>query len=63
MKHLTKEEVLQEIAAGNWTIKGLGAKFGLTRDGMKSALATLGISDKDRQPKPTIMNSYNGNKI
>ena len=56
MEHFTKEEVLQEIAAGNWTIKGLGAKFGLTRDSMKSALVKLGISDKDRQPKPTIMN-------
>ena len=56
MERFTKEEVLQEIAAGNWTIKGLGAKFGLTRDNMKGALAKLGISDKDRQPRPTIMN-------
>ena len=44
MKRFTKEELLQEIAAGNRTIKGLADKFGLSRDSMKSALTKLGIN-------------------
>ena len=51
MKHLTKEEVLQEIAAGNRTIKGLAAKFGLTTGSMKGVLAKLGISLKEGEPE------------
>lgn len=57
MKHLTNEELLQEIAAGNRTIKGLAAKFELTTSSMKSALAKLGISLKEREPEPIIMNN------
>ena len=52
MKHFTKEELLQEIAAGNRTLKGLGAKFGLTARSVKSALAKLGLSLEEREPEP-----------
>ena len=52
MKHITQEEVLHEIAAGNCTIKGLAAKFGLTTGSMKSVLANLAVSSKDRKPEP-----------
>ena len=52
MKHLTKEELLQEIAAGNCTIKGLAAKFGLPISNIKGALAKLEISLKDKEPEP-----------
>ena len=52
MKHFTKEELLQEIAAGNRTIDGLAAKFGLTTSSMKSALAKLEISLKEKEPEP-----------
>ena len=60
MERFTKEELLQEIAAGNWTIKGLADKYGLSRDSMKSALAKLGISRKERKPEaePIIMNNF-----
>ena len=57
MKDLTREEVLQEIAAGNWTIKGLADKFGLSRDSMKGALAKLEISLKERGPEAIIKNN------
>ena len=57
MKRFTKEELLQEIAAGNRTIKGLADKFGLSRDSMKSALTKLGISLKERKPEALIMNN------
>ena len=57
MKHLTKEELLQEIAAGNWTIKGLADKYGVSRDSMKGTLAKLGISLKERKPEALIMNN------
>ena len=57
MKHLTKEELLQEIAAGNWTIKGLADKYGVSRDSMKGALTKLGISLKERKPEALIMNN------
>ena len=56
MEHLTKEELLQEIAAGNWTIKGLADKYGLSRESMKGALAKLGISLKERKPEALIVN-------
>ena len=63
MKHFTKEELLQEIAAGNRTIDGLAAKFELTARSVKSALAKLGISltgrepeSIDRGPEPIIKN-------
>ena len=52
MKHFTKEELLQEIAAGNRTMDGLAAKFGLSTGSIKSALAKLGISLKEREPEP-----------
>ena len=52
MKHLTKEELLQEIAAGNCTIKGLAAKFGLPISNIKGALAKLKISLKEKKPEP-----------
>ena len=51
MERFTKEELLQEIAAGNCTIKGLAAKFGLSPDGMKHALARLKISLKEKEPE------------
>ena len=54
MKHFTKDNLLQEFAAGNCTIEGLAAKFGLSTDSMKSALAKLGISLKEREPEPII---------
>ena len=58
MKHLTKEELLQEIAAGNRTIKGLSAKFGLPPSSIKGALAKLEISLKEKEPEPMIMNDF-----
>ena len=57
MKRSTKEELLQDIAAGNRTIKGLAAKYGLSPDSMKSALAKLEISLKESEPEPIIMNN------
>ena len=57
MEHFTKEELLQEIAAGNWTIKGLADKYGVSRDSMKGTLAKLGISLKERRPEALIMNN------
>ena len=56
MKHFTKEELLQEIADGNCTMKGLADKFGLSRESMKGALAKLGISLKERKPEALIVN-------
>ena len=56
MERFTKEELLQEIAAGNWTIKGLADKYGLSRESMKCALAKLGISLKERKPGALKMN-------
>ena len=56
MKYLTKEELLQEIAAGNCTIKGLAAKFGLPISNIKGALARLEISLKEKEPEPIIKN-------
>ena len=57
MKHFTKEALLQAIAAGNRTIDGLAAKFGLTTSSMKSALAKLEISLEEKEPEPIIMNN------
>ena len=59
MKHITQEEVLHEIAAGNCTIKGLAAKFGLTIGSMKGVLANLEVSSKktEPEPEPIIMNN------
>lgn len=57
MKYLTKEELLQEIAAGNRTIKGLAAKFRLPPSSIKGALAKLGINLKEKEPEPIIMNN------
>ena len=56
MKHFTKDELLQAIAAGNRTIDGLAAKFGLSPDSMKRALAKLEISLKEKEPEPIIKN-------
>ena len=60
MKYLTKEEVLQEIEAGNRTIKGLADKFELSASSVKGALARLRISLKEREPEPEpiIMNNF-----
>ena len=57
MKHITTEEVLQELAAGNCTIKGLAAKFGLTIGSMKGVIANLEISSKKTEPEPIMDNS------
>ena len=57
MERFKTEELLQEIAAGNRTLKGLGAKFGLSPSSIKSALTKLGISLKEREPEPIIMNN------
>ena len=57
MKHFTREELLQDIAAGNSTLKGLAAKYGLSLDSMKHALAKLEISLKEKEPEPIIMNN------
>ena len=56
MKHITQEDVLQEIAAGNCTIKGLAAKFGLTIGSMKGVIANLAVSSKKPEPEPITMN-------
>ena len=58
MKHFTKEELLQEIAAGNRTIDGLAAKFRLSTDSINSALAKLGISLKEKKSEPITMNDF-----
>ena len=58
MKHLTKEELLQEIAAGNCTIKGLAAKFGLPISNIKGALAKLEISLEEKKSEPITMNNF-----
>ena len=52
MKRFEEKELLQEIAAGNRTIKGLAGKFGLSPGSMKSALAKLGISLIESEPEP-----------
>ena len=57
MKRFTKEDLLQDIAAGNRTIKGLAAKYGLSPDSMKSALAKLEISLEEKESEPIIMNN------
>lgn len=54
----TTEELLQEIAAGNSTIEGLAAKFGLRTSNMKSALAKLGISLVERESEPITTNNF-----
>ena len=56
MERFTKEELLQEIAAGNRTMKGLAARFGLSTHSMSIALAKLGISLRESEPEPIIMN-------
>lgn len=58
MERFKVEELLQEIAAGNRTIKGLAAKFGLSPGSMKSALAKLGISLIEERREPIIMNDF-----
>ena len=58
MKHFTREELLQEIAAGNRTIDGLAAKFRLSTDSINSALAKLGISLKEKKSEPITMNDF-----
>ena len=50
---LLAEELLHDIAAGNCTIKGLAAKYGLSPDSMKKALAKLEISLIEREPEAT----------
>ena len=64
MKHITTEEVLHELAAGNCTIKGLAAKFGLTIGSMKGVLANLEVSSKkpEPEPEPIIMNNFDASE-
>ena len=57
MERFKTEELLQEIAAGNRTLKGLGAKFGLSPSSIKSALTKLGINLTEKEPEPIIMNN------
>lgn len=57
MRYLTKDELLQEIADGNCTIKGLAAKFGLPTSSIKGALAKLEISLKEKEPESIVMNN------
>ena len=60
MESFTEEELLQEIADGNRTMKGLATKFGLSASSIKDALARLRISLKEREPElePIIMNNF-----
>ena len=62
MERFTKEELLQEIAAGNRTLKGLGTKFGLSPNSIKSALTKLGINltvvREEMKQLPIIMNNF-----
>ena len=62
MERFTKEELLQEIADGNRTMKGLADKFGLSTISMSIALAKLGISlresEPEPEPEPIIMNNF-----
>ena len=62
MERFTKDELLQEIAAGNRTLKGLGAKFGLSPSSIKSALTKLGINltevREEMKQLPIIMNNF-----
>ena len=62
MERFKKEELLQEIAAGNRTLKGLGAKFGLSPSSIKSALTKLGINlievREEMKQLPIIMNNF-----
>ena len=60
MQHFTKEELLQEIADGNRTTEGLATRFNLSARSVKSALAKLRISLKDKEPEPEsiIMNDF-----
>ena len=51
MTRFTKIELLEEIAGGNCTLKGLAAKYGLSPDGMKHALARLEINLKELVPE------------
>ena len=66
MEHITSEDVLREIAAGNCTIKGLAAKFGLSTNSMSIALAKLGISltkrEPEPEPEPIIMNNFDASE-
>ena len=62
MERFKKEELLQEIAAGNRTLKGLGAKFGLSPNSIKSALTKLGINltvvREEMKQLPIMMNNF-----
>ena len=58
MKYLTEEEVLQEIAAGNRTIKGLADKFELSASSVKAALARLRINLKESKPVSIMTNNF-----
>ena len=56
MNYLTKDDLLQEIAAGNRTMKGLAGRFEVSASSMKSILAKLGINLKECESEPIIMN-------
>lgn len=59
MERLTKEELLQDIADGNRTIKELATIHGLSANSMKHALANLGINLKEMrsEPEPVIIDN------
>ena len=59
MERFTKEELLQEIAAGNRTMKGLAGRFDVSASSVKSALARLGLDLKEvrTESEPIIMNN------
>lgn len=58
MAHFTKEDILQEIAAGNRTVKGLADKFGLSIVSMTRALVKLDIDLEEKEPEPIKMNNF-----
>ena len=58
MAHFTKEDILQEIAAGNRTLIGLAQKYELSTSSMKNALAKLEIDLEENEPEPIKMNNF-----
>ena len=58
MAHFTKEDILQELAAGNRTLIGLAQKYELSTSSMKNALAKLEIDLEENEPEPIKMNNF-----
>lgn len=59
MSFITKEDLLQEIAAGNRTTKGLAARFGLSTCIMKSLLNKEGINLKEKKAAASDEDEWN----